>query len=605
MNWVRVVLANPGIKRSFIPCSQWTPDPVRHTAGQVAPWVGRAADHQIPTRLSPDPIKLGVRSWLSEDHPNPVLENKNRRKGDPFTGRSAGYQERGINFIRRQVIWLVGISVVERRIRYGRILHICYNKSIMTVHARFAPSPTGFMHVGGIRTALFAWLLARQSGGQFMLRLEDTDQKREVEGSDAHIIKTLKALGLEYDEGPDKPGPFGPYRQSQRLDHYKTWGQKLIDAGRAYADPYTPDDIQAFRDLAKAEKRAYLYRHHRPENPPAWDGTTPLRFKSDPKPYQWHDAVMGDLSTGPEVIDDIILIKSDGFPTYNFAHIVDDAEMEITHIIRGQEFISSQPNYMNIYEALNVTPPIFATVPHILAATGGKKLGKRDGAKDTLDYLADGIIPEALINFIASMGWNDGTEQEIFSREELIEKFSLDRVQRSGARFDEQRLIWMNGQWIRRLSLDDLYTRVADFWPASAAGASEDRKKEILALVQDRMKTLKDLPILTDYFFAEPAPDWSLAASNKQLAKLDRGEIDTLLLKSIELFKASDFDPETLQTTLNNLLETTGQKPGILFSLIRLAVSWAPFSPALHDTLAALGKQTAISRLQKAIDTVQ
>lgn len=471
------------------------------------------------------------------------------------------------------------------------------------IRTRFAPSPTGFLHVGGVRTALFAWLLARQAGGAFILRLEDTDQKREVAGSAEHLMSSLQALGITYDEGPDIDGPYGPYRQSDRLAIYKEWAQKLIDSGRAYADPYTAEEIQAFRDAAKAEKRAFLYRHHRPENPPAWDGTTPLRFKSDPKAYAWHDEVMGDLHTGPEVIDDFILIKSDGFPTYNFAHIVDDAQMHISHIIRGQEFISSQPNYLNLYEALELTPPIFATMPHIMAESGNKKLGKRDGAKDVLDYLKDGYTPEALVNFIASMGWNDGTEQEIFSREELIEKFSLDRVQRSGARFDEQRLLWLNGQWIRRLSLDDLFERVTNFWPDSAASATTEHKKQILALTQDRLKTLADLPLLSSYFFAEPTPDWTMVDDNKQLKKFSHAELAAMLEQAVDTLKTADFDADSLQTALNNLLETTGQKPGTLFSMIRLAVSWAPFSPALNDTLATLGKQTTLDRLQRAIDT--
>lgn len=471
------------------------------------------------------------------------------------------------------------------------------------IRTRFAPSPTGFLHVGGVRTALFAWLVARHNDGKFILRLEDTDQKREVEGSAEHLMQSLKALGINYDEGPDMGGEFGPYRQSDRLETYQKWAQKLIDAGRAYADPYTPEELQAFRDQAKAEKRAFLYRDHRPENPAPWDGTTPLRFKSEPKSYQWHDEVMGDLSTGPEVIDDFILIKSDGYPTYNFAHIVDDAEMHITHVIRGQEFISSQPNYLNLYEALGLERPIFATMPHIMAESGNKKLGKRDGAKDVLDYLKDGILPEALVNFIASMGWNDGTEQEVFSREELIEKFSLDRVQKSGARFDEQRLLWLNGQWIRRLELDDLYGRIAEFWPDSSADADETYKKLVLSLVQDRLKTLRDLPMMTDYFFAEPLPDWHMVDDNKQLKKQHRADLVDLLAHAKTALEASDFTPDTLQETLNQLLETTGQKPGVLFSMIRLAVSWAPFSPALNDTLAALGKDTVLSRLQKAIET--
>jgi glutamyl-tRNA synthetase len=520
----------------------------------------------------------------------------------------------------------------------------------MSIRTRFAPSPTGFLHVGNIRTGLFAYLVAHHSNGTFILRLEDTDKKREVAGSADHLLKCLEVLGIRQDEGVNVGGPYAPYIQSERLDHYKKWAQKLIDSGRAYADPYTPDELTAFREQAKAEKRAFLYRHHRPENPPFWNGTQPLRFKSEPKSYTWHDEVMGELSTGPEVIDDIIIIKSDGFPTYNFAHIVDDAEMHITHVIRGQEFISSQPNYLNIYEALGIferpdkggvrressvsadltplerqrtaqeadtsTPetivtyyrPIFATMPHILAATGGKKLGKRDGAKDVLDYIRDGILPEALLNFIASLGWNDGTEQEIFSRDELIATFRLNRVQRSGARFDEQRLIWMNGQWIRKLSIDELYDRTTDvainFWPASADSASINHKKQILALVQDRLKTLKDLPLLTNYFFEEPTPNWDILTDNKQLKKLERSDIVTLLEDTIYTLDASEWSTDSLQQTLNALLTTTGQKPGILFSLIRLAVSWAPFSPALNDTLATLGKETTLSRLKTALDTL-
>jgi len=472
------------------------------------------------------------------------------------------------------------------------------------IRTRFAPSPTGFMHVGGVRTALFAWLLARQKQGQFILRLEDTDQKREVEGSAEHIIAALGALGIHHDEGPDIGGPFAPYKQSDRLSIYKEWAQKLIDAGRAYADPYTPAELEAFRESAKANKKAFLYREHRPESPAPWDGTTPLRLKSDPKAYQWHDEVLGDLSTGPEVIDDIILIKSDGFPTYNFAHIVDDAEMKITHIIRGQEFIASQPNYLNIYEALGLDFPIFATMPHIMAESGNKKLGKRDGAKDVLDYLHEGYLPETMVNFIASLGWNDGTEQEVFSVAELIEKFSLDRVQKSGARFDEKRLEWMNGQHIRSLSLDDLYTRVADFWPESAKDISEGDKKQILGLVQDRLKTLKDLAILTDYFFSEPTVNLQMLTDNKQLSKLSNDDAKNILTKASNVLEGSDFTPEAIQESLNKLLEITGQKPGILFSLIRLSVSWAPFSPALNDTLSVLGKETTLKRLAETISSL-
>ncbi len=390
----------------------------------------------------------------------------------------------------------------------------------MTVRTRFAPSPTGFLHVGGIRTALFAFLVARQAQGAFILRFEDTDKKREVAGSAEHLISSLKAIGIEYDEGPDIGGPFAPYIQSQRLDHYKQWAQKLIDAGRAYADPYTSEQIQDFREEAQANKRAFRYRDYRPENPPAWDGTQPLRFKAEPKSYTYHDEVMGDITTSPEVVDDFILIKSDGY------------------------------------------------------------------------------LPETMMSFIATLGWNDGTEQEVFTKQELIEKFSLARVQKSGARFDEKRLLWMNGHFIRELSTDELYDRIEFFWPASAKKAPEHYKKQVLALAQDRLKTFKDLPALTSYFFEEPVRDDALITENKQLKKLSTEEISHLLsLVKTELEAVSDWNPENIQNSLNTLLETTGQKPGILFSLIRIVTTWAPFSPQLNDTLALLGKETTLRRI--------
>lgn len=477
----------------------------------------------------------------------------------------------------------------------------------MTVRTRFAPSPTGFLHVGGVRTALFAWLVAQKAGGQFILRIEDTDQKRLEEGSMAHIQESLAWLNIHWDEGPDIGGPHGPYKQSDRLDIYHTWAQKLVDGGRAYADPYTQEELQKFREQAQAEKRPFLYRDHRPENPPEWDGTQPLRFKSDPKAYSWHDEVMGDLSTGPEVIDDFILMKSDGYPTYNFAHIVDDAEMQITHVIRGQEFISSQPNYLNLYDALGLDYPVFATMPHIMNEQGNKKLSKRDGAKDILDYREEGYLPEAMLNFLASLGWNDGTEQEVFTVDELIEKFSLDRVHRSGARFDERRLVWLNGQHIRKIPLNEFYQIVSShgssgFWPKSAAHADEAYKTQVLALVQDRMKFLADLTPLSQYFFEEPTPDMSLIAGNKQLAKLSNDETTSLLKQAHDTLTNSEWNAEAIQDTLNQLLEMTGQKPGILFSLIRIATTWAPFSPQLNDTLALLGKEKTLSRLESSID---
>jgi glutamyl-tRNA synthetase len=474
-----------------------------------------------------------------------------------------------------------------------------------TTRTRFAPSPTGFLHVGGIRTALFAWILAKQHGGQFILRIEDTDQAREVQGSADHIQESLAWLGLYWDEGPGKEDRHGPYFQSRRLEQYKVWAQKLIDSGRAYADPYTPQQVQEFREQAQKEKRPFLYRNHRPENPPVWDGSQPLRFKSDPKAYQWHDEVMGDLKTGPEVIDDFILIKSDGFPTYNFAHICDDADMEITHIIRGQEFLASIPNYLNLYEALKIVPPIMATMPHILGPDGKKKLSKRDGAKDILDYRKEGYLPDAMINFLATLGWNDGTQQEVFSRQELIDTFSLDRVQKSGASFDERRLLWLQGAHVRAIPLEQLYHIVGskagepNFWPREAFGPdyNDAYRQAVLGLVQERLKFFTELPELTKFFFVDLPVNSTLWTEHKQLRKLNTVEIKNLLITAKEALENSDFDTGSLTTTLNALLEQTGQKPAVLFSIIRIATTQAPASPGLADTLAVLGKERSLARM--------
>ncbi|HZM64496.1 MAG TPA: glutamate--tRNA ligase [Candidatus Saccharimonadales bacterium] len=469
---------------------------------------------------------------------------------------------------------------------------------------RFAPSPTGYLHVGGVRTALFAWLLARQTKGHFILRLEDTDKVREVEGSAQHIMDSLRWLGLEWDEGIEKGGPFAPYRQSERLAIYKEWAEKLIAKGRAYADPYTKEELEEFRVQAIAAKKPFLFRNHRPQNPPEWDGTQALRFKSEPKAYHWHDAVMGDLSAGEEAIDDFIIIKADGYPTYNFAHIIDDLLMECTHVIRSSEFISSTPRFLNLYEALEIERPVLATLPVVLGPDGKKKLSKRDGAKDILDYTREGYLPEALMNFMASLGWNDGTEQEIFSAEELVEKFSLERVQKSGAHFDEQRLLWMNGAHIRALPLGDLYKRSKLFWPAEAKTYDDTYKKQVLGLVQERLKFFAELPELTTFFFTDLPVNSELWQTSKQLKKIEPSELRTLLINAKATLEKSDFSVDDLTERLNDLLSVLNQKPGVLFSLVRIATTQAPASPNLAETLAVLGKKVSLRRIDAMLNAL-
>ena len=472
----------------------------------------------------------------------------------------------------------------------------------MNVVTRFAPSPTGYIHIGNVRSAIYPYLLARQNAGKMILRIEDTDRVRFVEGATELIEDTLEWLGLNWDEGPIVGGPNGPYFQSERMEIYHEWARRLIAAGRAYADPTPPEKIDEYRKKCSEEKVPFLYRNFRPEDTPEWEPGIPLRFKTEPKSYDWHDEVMGDLHAGPEVLDDIILIKKDGYPTYNFAHIIDDAEMGVNYVMRGAEYLSSTPNYLALYEALDLPRPKLVSLPHILAPTGNKKLGKRDGAKSVTEYREDGVLAEAMLNYLACLGWNDGTEQEIYTKDELIEKFSLDRIQSSGARYDETKLLWMNGQWIRRIFDEDgaeaLYARTQGFWPEEADSYDDEYKIKVLSIIYDRLKTLSDLSTMTRYFFVDPEIDLDLVINNKYVKKLSEAEIEELLKLTVaKLENLKKWQADDLQTALNELLVETRKKPAELFSLIRIALSFAPFSPALNLTMEVLGKDTTLARL--------
>ena len=472
----------------------------------------------------------------------------------------------------------------------------------MEIVTRFAPSPTGYIHIGHVRSASYPYLLARQKNGKLILRIEDTDRARYVEGATELIEDTLDWLGLKWDEGPIVGGPNGPYFQSERMNIYHEWARKLIKAGRAYADPTTPEQIEQYRKQCNEDKIPFLYRNFRPKHTPEWQPGIPLRFKTEPKSYEWHDEVMGDMHTGPEVLDDIILIKKDGYPTYNFAHIVDDAEMGVTHVMRGVEYLSSTPNYLALYEALNIPRPKLVSLPHILAPQGNKKLGKRDGAKSVTEYRDDGVLPEAMLNYLACLGWNDGSEQEIYTKDELIKSFSLDRIQNSGARYDETKLLWMNGQWLRRIfdeqGPEALYTRTSGFWPETADNYDDAYKIKVLSIIYDRLKTLSDLRSMTTYFFSEPKIDLEFLITNKFVKKLSEAEIETLLKQTIaKLSSLKKWNADSLQTALNELLQETNKKPAELFSLIRIAISFAPFSPALNLTMEVLGREITLARL--------
>lgn len=473
------------------------------------------------------------------------------------------------------------------------------------VRTRFAPSPTGALHAGTIRTALFAWLVAKQNSGQFLLRIEDTDRARSVNQGVQNIIDSLNFVGIDWDEGPNKPADDGPFIQSQRLDIYANYAKKLIKSGRAYADPYTLPEIDELRNKAKLAHKPFLYRDSRPINPPKWDGTQAVRLKSIPKEYQWDDLVMGKMSSRPEAIDDFIIIKSDGYPTYNFAHIIDDMLMRITHVIRSQEFIASMPRFLNLYEALEIEKPLFATLPPILNSSGNRKLSKREGAKQILEYKTMGIMPEALINFLAMLGWNDGTTQQIFSIPQLINKFDLSRVQKSGAQFNEEHLVYLNGLYIRKLTLAELFGRSDGFWSDAAKNFSVSYKKNVLGLIQERLKYFSEIPDLTKLFFEELPVDLSLILTDKNLNQLPKNKLIELLTVSKNSLEGSDFSLDNLTQKLNELLLKTNEKPSVLFSLIRIATTQAPSSPGLAGTLNVLGKQKSIIRLSKMLRELQ
>ncbi len=462
------------------------------------------------------------------------------------------------------------------------------------VVTRFAPSPTGFMHVGGIRTALYAWLFARKHNGTFILRIEDTDKEREVEGSVKHIMESLSWLGLNWDMGPDKENPWGSAVQSQRLELYKQYAQTLIDAGHAYADPYTEEEVESLRKKAEGEKRPFLYREHRPESPAAWDGTKPLRFKVPAiKRYTWNDVVRGELSAGEEALDDFILIKSDGYPTYNFCHIVDDIEMGVSHVIRGEEFVSSTPKFLSLYEALGATPPKFATMPAILGPDGKKKLSKRDGAKDILDYRAEGYLPEAMVNFLALLGWHPEGDEEVLSVAELTEKFSLERVQKGGAKFDDAKLAWVNREHLKRLSDGDLLMHIKTLFGVTPPYASR-----VISLVRERASTLKEASdsMQTEFAFMD-AIDYEPALLT-QSGKIN-AETASLHLKTVAELLQHIPDEGFIASQLKDIIwpYATAQGRGEVLWPVRVALSGKEKSPDPFTIMELIGKNEALRRI--------
>lgn len=417
--------------------------------------------------------------------------------------------------------------------------------------------------MGGVRTALYAWLLARKEGGRFILRIEDTDKAREVAGSIEHIKESLKWLGLDWDEGPDKGGPHAPYIQSERLEIYKKYAEKLTQAGHTYLDGEA------------------------------------IKFKiPEKKRTEWHDLTWGDLSAGPEALEDFVLIKSDGYPTYNFAHIVDDIEMEVTHVVRGQEFISSTPKFLAIYEAFRVKPPNFVTTPPIMGEKGTKKLSKRDGAKDILEYRDEGYLPEAMLNYLAFLGFNPGGEREIFSLAELIGVFDLGKVQHSGAKWNDEKLNWMNKEHMKLLPKEEVEKNILARLP-------EDRRNpKLVPIIFERISKWGDVVEMEgagelDYFFEGPKVSkekliFKNASPDKISANLE------MSVKALADMPADSFSKENIKNVLMSIANNF-EKRGELLHPVRYALSGRDKSPDPFIIAEILGKNETLSRLQKAI----
>ncbi|MFT7551270.1 MAG: glutamyl-tRNA synthetase, partial [Rhodothermales bacterium] len=392
------------------------------------------------------------------------------------------------------------------------------------VRVRFAPSPTGYLHIGGLRTALYNYLLARQTGGSFILRIEDTDRTRFVDDAEDDILSALRWAGLDLDEGPSTDGGFGPYRQSERSDLYHRYASRLVETGSAYLAFDTPEEIEAMKDELKSEQnpspRYDCVTRGQMRNSLTLDAAEVQKLLAAGVPHVirlnvtpgrtigFEDAVRGLVQFASEVVDDQVLVKSDGMPTYHLANVVDDHHMEITHVIRGEEWLSSTPKHVLLYEALGWTAPTMAHLPLILSPTGGK-LSKRAADRQGIpvlvkDYEKAGYEPEALVNYLALLGWNPGDDREIFELDGLVEAFSLARVGSAGVQFDLDKLAWFNGQHLRKKAPESLVTGAIAQLEAAGTPASRELVEGVVHLMQDRIVFASDLVTTTGYFFEDP-----------------------------------------------------------------------------------------------------
>lgn len=480
------------------------------------------------------------------------------------------------------------------------------------IRTRFAPSPTGYMHVGNLRTALYAYLIAKHEGGDFILRIEDTDQERLVEGAVDIIYNTLKMTGLNHDEGPDIGGPVGPYVQSERKGIYLEYAKKLVDKGEAYYCFCSKDRLDMLKENAEALKRPFKYDKHcahlskeeveenlakglpyviRQNNPTT--GTT-----------TFDDVIYGKISVDNSELEDMILIKSDGYPTYNFANVVDDHLMGITHIVRGNEYLSSSPKYNRLYEAFGWDVPVYVHCPPIMKDQHNK-LSKRNGDASFGDLMDKGYLKEAVLNYIALLGWNDGSNEEIFSLQDLIEKFDYKNISKSPAIFDDAKLRWMNGEYIRKLSLDEFHELAL---PQYKKVLHKDFDfKFISELLHTRCEVLNDIPDQID--FLEELPEYSTDLYvHKKMKSTVESSLENLqkILPIYEAIDESDWNMDVLHEKTFELIKTLEIKNGQMLWPIRTALSGKSFTPGgAFEIAVLLGKEESMKRLHKGIELLQ
>jgi glutamyl-tRNA synthetase len=477
------------------------------------------------------------------------------------------------------------------------------------VRVRYAPSPTGFPHVGNIRTALFNWLFARHTGGKFIVRIEDTDVARTVPGALEAILDSLRWLGLDWDEGPEVGGNFGPYFQSERLAIYQEIANRLIKEGHAYNCYCSSERLEAMRAEQTRQKLPPGYDRHcrslseAERSQKTAEGIKPVvRFKTPlGGKTSFQDLLRGEVSFENSTIDDFVLLKSDGYPTYHLANIIDDHLMQISHVLRAEEWLSSTPRHVMLYNAVGFESPVFAHLPMILGPDRSK-LSKRHGATALTDYRDQGYLPETMFNFLALLGWSLDEKTELFSRRELVEYFSLERVSRTAAIFNREKLDWMNGVYIRGLSLDDFAKRVSPFLdkalpPEIERPLDQEYLKKILPLIKERAKTLAEVKDLISFFYEE---NFNFSPDSLLIKGADRPITDQAYVLAQKIIDNTPWTTGELEKDFRAMAEQLCLKPGQLFSSLRTAITGRAVSPPLFETMEAMGRERVQGHIREA-----